>query len=197
MVRTVDEIMADLLSSPTKQDREPVTAHSGGAEDGTPPSGIPRINPAEPDIEMEDSTEEMVVDSDVITADSQEENVQFSCNDCNVVFSTNGVLNIHRNTAHMEIWYTCNFCDYKDSTQGGLTRHMQGIHMGVMYWCDQCEFKAYIESCLVEHKETKHMGLKYSCDQCEYKATKKIRLTEHQIVNRHKQTSSHMGVRYN
>ena len=146
--------------------------------DGTPPSELQRINPVEPVNEMEDTAEVMVLDS----TDSQEENVQCTCNECNIVFRTKDELNIHINTNHMEMWYTCDICQYKNCTQGGLTRHMQEIHMDVRYGCNQCEYQATTQDNLTKHNQSKHLGVRYSCDQCEYQATQKS------IVNKHKQS---------
>ena len=84
----------------------------------------------------------------------------FSCDECDAIFSKTGNLNRHVQSKHAGLRYPCTKCDYQATTQQHLDNHTNSKHIGVKYPCTKCDYKATQKSSLKKHYDSIHAGIR-------------------------------------
>ena len=110
-----------------------------------------------------------------------EENVNYSCTECNFVTMYKQNLTMHFESKHSDSSkeFQCEECGSKFTEKRNLKRHIDKIHGEPdAFVCEFCDFKTKFEFNLRRHKDEKHeiigkgTGIKgrqsYSCKRCDF-----------------------------
>ncbi len=150
---------------------------------------VDRVEPAEPDLEEEDSILIYPKNGTNIGGASQKEKSDAKeelekrrihiCHECGKKYTEPRYLRKHTEIEHQGIRYTCEHCKGKFKEPKYLQKHIAAVHLGKTIDCDKCDYKASHQEQLNNHIRSKHQGILYFCDQCEFKSSHKPYLTVH------------------
>ena len=86
-----------------------------------------------------------------------EKKKRFSCNTCDLKFSTNSFLQKHIRTQHLgEKNYHCLQCNEAFKYSSNLVQHTRTVHEGIKYKCELCGSQYGSTNALLRHKKDKH-----------------------------------------
>ena len=95
------------------------------------------------------------------------ENANFYiCDECNVKYTSKGMLKKHNLAKHNGVKLQCQSCQYETFSTENLKGHMNAQHKGTFFACDECEYRIGYKHNLKRHKNIMHGGLRFVCKLC-------------------------------
>ena len=108
---------------------------------------------------------------------------QYECNMCAKIFTSKGMLNVHKKSVHEREEFVCDICNSVFTIKSSLDRHKKIKHDDFLYLCHLCAFKAPQKRTVDAHKESMHpeasKGKSHKCSKCDFETTFKFQFIKH------------------